>query len=326
MSAIAALTEDFSGASAGNAVTTANTVFDKITGTGTSSIIADPIDSGVQVMRISSAATTRFHELDFAAVGTLWFTFDLDIGTPLPDVNVPILQGFGTSAGTLAEKVFDLRILAGTRTIQIRNSASVAQWASTDLAASTKHRVWVYVKLGATASARRLRVMIFSGGTYTTLSQDSGEIVSDATQATIAHLRLGALISNTSTLRFGRLRGDDSTGPATAPAASVGLAANDLTPEPGATVTLTASTTGTGTLAFTQTAGPTVTLTGSGSTRTFTAPTHWPSGSAPTRPTLTFQATYGGATQTVTVTPYVHTRWRKTGSGWQAVTPARKFP
>lgn len=325
MTAIATLTENFTGLAAGNPITTASTIFDKVSGAGSSAFIVDPFSGGAnRMMRVTNAgAQFRIHEMDFAAKELLWFTFDLAIEDTV-DSNTAILNGYQTNAATAAEKIFDLQIVGGATTLRLR-SINTAIWTSTALTADTKYRVYVMVKLGA--SARRLRVMVYDAA-GTTLLQDSGELTATAAATSISHLRLGTISDSTSTLLFGRLRGDDADGPAVevAPAASVSLATNKPTPEPGETVTLTAATTGTGTLAFTQTAGPTVTLSGSGTTRTFTAPTHWPSGSAPTRPTLTFQAAYGGATQAVTVTPYAHTRWRKTGSGWQAVTPARKFP
>lgn len=325
MTAIAALTENFTGAAANTPVTTANTIFDTVSGTGTSSIINDPIDTGLRMMQVNTAATSKFHEMDFTAVETLWFTFDLDLDTPAA-ANTPILQGFATSAGTAAEKVFDLRNMAGARTLQLRNSTSVALWTSAPLAAGTKHRVWVYVKGGDTASARRLRVMIFSGGTYSTLSQDSGELTSNTTVAAIGHLRLGALVDSTAIYRFGRLRGDDSTGPTAEPTATVSLGPDQADIEPGTLVTLTANTTGgSGAVIFTQLSGPTVTLSGTGNTRTFFAPPYWPGGDpAPSGPTLTFRASYSSVTATVNIVPLVHARWRKTASGWQPVVAQRR--
>lgn len=324
MTAIAGLTENFTGGAIGAVIAETNTVFTNVSGLGSSTFIVDPFDSSLRMMQVSTVANSRFHEMDFSPRELVWHVEPVDIGTP-PDVNTTIMLGYGTSARVLSEKVYDVRIMAGTRTIQLRNAASAAIWTSAPLAASTKHHIWVMSRLGATASARRLRIMIFSG--TNPIPQDSGELVSNTTQATMAHIVSGVLIDSTTVIRFGQFAGDDANGPTVVVPATVALGPDITGVEPGDTVTLTANTTGgSGSVIFTQTAGPTVALTGTGNTRSFVAPAYWaPGASAPSAPTLTFQATYGTATDTINVTPFVHTLWRKAGvSTWQPIYQRRR--
>ncbi len=289
MTAITALQENFTTAAVGQTITDTNTIFDTVAGTGTSTFITDPFDSSLRMMEVSTAANTKFHEMDFTATALLWFRFDLDIETTL-GTNTSLLNGYLNNAGLAADKVFDLQVIGGTRTLRLRDVSSTV-WTSTALADNVKHRIYLYVKLSA---PKQIRVMIYSGGDNTTLSQDSGVITSTAAPVTISHLRMGIISTDTGVLRFGALRGDDATQPFPAGAASVSLGP-DQSVAVGATVTFPVTTSGTATLSLTQTSGPTVTLSGTGATRSFTMP-----GSAsPT--TITFLATYGTASDTLTI-------------------------
>lgn len=211
MANIPALFENFANAVVGDDVTTLNTIFTKVTGTPPV-VVADPYDSTQRMMRVAPPDFTSIGELTFTAVPLLWFRFDLDVVAPL-DTNTAILNAFPTAEAVLADKIGDVRLVAGTRTIHLRNVNTVA-WTSAPLAAGQKHRIYVMLKLGATPADRRLRVQVVSGGDLTgSVTQDSGEIVATTTAATVGHLRMGSISTASGTVRFGRLRGDDAAAP-----------------------------------------------------------------------------------------------------------------
>lgn len=121
-----------------------------------------------------------------------------------------------------------------------------------------------------------------------------------------------------------------ANGTPTNQAPSVTVAASPASPQPGETVTLTATASDPdGTIAsysWTQTAGPTVTLAGAGATRTFTAPYRRPIDGAAT---LTFQVVAtdnGGAVSpaaSVTLSTPVHPEWWFT-AGWATYGPRKR--
>lgn len=222
MATIPELVEDFMGGSPGATINFTNTTFDSIYGAGDSTIVTDPFDATRHMMQVSVSSNPKTHELTFPGVTTLWFRFDLDIDTPL-NAATAILNGWDVEAGT--NKVFDLRQNAGVRTLSLRDISTVV-WTSTALASGTKHRIYVNVDL---VGAKTIRCMIYSGGTLTTLSQDSGAITSTTAATSIGHLRIGAMTAATGILRMGALTGDDAvqptgtTGPTWTPADSVGI-------------------------------------------------------------------------------------------------------
>lgn len=205
MSSIPGLTENFMGASAGTTVSLSNTVYTALQGSGTSTIIADPFDATKHMDQVVAAANYRYGELSLTPVTTLWFRFDLDIGTPL-DVSTPIAK-IMDAPGT--NTICDIRQVGGGRTLQLRNITTVV-WTSTALAASTKHRIYLNVTLSPT---KTIRCLVYSGGDNSILSQDSGAITSTTTVTSAGLVRLGCISAATGTLRFGALRGDDSTQP-----------------------------------------------------------------------------------------------------------------
>lgn len=283
------ISEDFLGASTGTTVGTGNSIFTAVSGAGASVFAVDPVDGGaLRAMHITTTANDRSNRIEFNAADTAWLIFDLVIASA-PAANMTLVEGWADS--TAAVKVFDLRVMAGTRTIQLRNATGVAQWTSTSLDAGVKHRVAIMSRLGATAGLRRNRVMVLSGAPYTALSQDSGEVTSNATVSTMAMVRVGHLSASTAETYIGRIRGA-ITAPTVVVTPTVSLGTNQ-TVAAGSTVTVTATTTGSGTLAF-STTGPA--LSGSGSTRTFTMP------GSTTGTSVTVTATYGGASASVTYT------------------------
>lgn len=329
MTAITQYTENFTGGTIGSAVAVSpSTVFLNISGSATSTVTTDPTGVLPRMMRTvctGAALQRRTHEMTTpTALSLVWFTFDLVIEQTV-DANTGILSMYLADTALPAEKVLDVRIVGGATTLQLRDVNSTV-FTSTALSLNTRYRVAVMAKLGATASARRVRMIVMNAAGDTAIS-DSGEQVSNTTVAAMRHTRIGPLTDNTSQLVFGRLRGDDTDGPVLTPAPTVSAGADQLDVLPGSTVTLTAATTGTGTLTWTQTSGPTVTLSGTGNSRTFVAPPYWPTGAnAPVGAALVFTASYGGATDTVSVVTDVHTRWRKTSGGMTPAFISRKIP
>jgi hypothetical protein len=319
MAAISALEEDFAGGAVGTAVATTNTIFDNVSGTGASKFVVDPFDSTRRMMEVTStgAAQSRIHEMDFPATSLLWFRFDMDIDTPL-DTNTAILNGYLNNSALAGDKIFDIQIVAGTRTLRLRN-VNTTVWTSTVLAAGTKHRVYVYVNLGS--ATKQIRLMVYSGGDNTVLTQDSGLITSTATPGTISHLRAGQMSGAIGVTRFGRFRADNAVQPLPAATATVSLGP-DQTTETGNTCTFPVTTSGTGTLVLTQTAGATVTLTGTGSSRSFVMPGNFV-GSIPQPTVVTFQADFGGATDTVTFSAPLWPEWRMMEDGSRK--PVREY-
>jgi hypothetical protein len=91
MATIAALTEDLTGATVGSTITTGNTSFTDVTGTGTSTIITDPFDGTRRMMEVTVTAQQKIHETNFTPTTLLWHRFDYDTETPL-DANTEIFN------------------------------------------------------------------------------------------------------------------------------------------------------------------------------------------------------------------------------------------
>lgn len=199
MTAITALTEDFMGAAPATVIGTGNTIFDNVFGTGVSTFVADPYETGKQMMKVVTAANNQTQEADFTGVPVLYFRMDLDIANTL-DVVTPILNGFDVAAGT--NKVFDVRQSAGARTLQLRDVSTLV-WTSAPLPAGQKSRVWVNVDL----INKTLMCKVATGADPTVITDQSPLVASSSLAATIGHLRMGVLTSATGTLRFGALRG-----------------------------------------------------------------------------------------------------------------------
>jgi hypothetical protein len=211
MATIAALTEDFMGAAPGIAVSTANSTFDSVSGAGSALYITDPFDGTRQMAEVTTAAQSRSMESLFTGTTKAWIRFDLDIETP-PDVNNGIMALYDDNLST--NKILDIRVLAGTRTLQLRNVNTVVGGFGPVLSADTKYRVYAYTDLATgTTPAKVVRCMVYGGADFTTLIGDSGEISSTSLAATAGSARFGLISSSTAVMRIGRIRGDDSTQP-----------------------------------------------------------------------------------------------------------------
>jgi hypothetical protein len=112
-----------------------------------------------------------------------------------------------------------IRANSGVRTLTLRNFNNVALATSGTMSADTKYRIYFY----ANTATDQIRMMIYSGApTFSTVFYDTGNLANATLAADIGHTRIGPATSATGILRFGRIRGDDSTQPfdATSTAAS----------------------------------------------------------------------------------------------------------
>lgn len=198
--------EDFTGGSVGAAVTTANTTFTNVSGLGTATFITDPFDATRRMAEFVTSANFKIYEFEPPSSVLQWIRFDMDMVTTTATAT-PLIQSYDSITAT--NKILDLRQSAGARTLQLRN-VSTSVWVSNALAASTKYRVYVYMKVDAT---KRIRCMIYDGANLDNLFQDSGEIVSTTVGTTIGQHWLGLQTSSTGTTRIGRVRVDDATQP-----------------------------------------------------------------------------------------------------------------
>lgn len=206
MALIPALTEDFTGAAVGNAVTEANTTFDQVSG-AVATFITDPFDASRRMMEITTASQFSIHEMDFTpAVPILWFRLDIDLETTFA-ANTAFFTAYDVAAGT--NKIYDIRVVAGTRTIQLRN-VNTSVWTSDPLTDNTKYSIHGYCKVDSTKS---IRCLIYSGANLNTLVEDSGTWSCSTLATTCAHVRVGVAQSSTGTIRIGRLRGDNANQP-----------------------------------------------------------------------------------------------------------------
>lgn len=206
MATINALTENFTGGAVGSALTSANTIFTNISGQGTSIFASDPYVPGGRMMSIASAVNFRTHEVNFPTQSQMWFAFDIEIVTAL-DSNTAVMIAYDVEAAT--NKVLDIRLLAGTRTLQMRN-VNVAEWTSPVLSAGQKYRLYVWMKVD---TGKNIRCVLYGGPDYTTLISDSGTVASSTVATTVGHIRVGTLSNSTGEIKMGRLRGDTAVMP-----------------------------------------------------------------------------------------------------------------
>lgn len=285
MAVIPSGVEDFGGAAAGVAISSANTVFGApdgaLSGTATCVFAANAYN-GAPGARITAVALSKIMRSNFTDRTTLKWGFSLK---QLTDTAAPVglAQWMNVDA-----KGGDLRLTVD-RQIQIRGNTSVQQWLSVALSLNTEY--WIYCE-NVADNPNGHKVKIYQAGVL--IDETPAGLVSSSTVPVYNNLRRGIMANSTVDLVVGRFRLDDAVEPATGYEAVT--LPNNTTVSPGSTVNVTATTLGAGTLAFSQTGGTAVTLSGTGNTRTFTMP------SLPGGSTVTIQATYGGATDTVTYT------------------------
>lgn len=312
MAAISALTENFEGGTNGATITTANTIFDNKTGTAAVTFNNDAKEGSLS-MQVAASAQDAILRADLTASSTLWLCYYIKI------VSAPSTPTAITNWYSGTTKIGDIR-LASDMTISLRDG-SAGVWTSTALVANVWHRVAIKITPN---NATGHRIKIYSGANLdgSTASQDSGnQTATAAAVSSVDNVRFGLISTETATLRFDRVRGDDATEPTGMPggALTVDAGVDQANIEPYSTVTLGGSASG-GTApysyAWTQTGGsPTVTLSGSGANRTFSAP------ALLNGTTLTFQLTVndsasGSGNDSMTVTVYVHNDFTRSGGQW----------
>lgn len=202
MVAIASLEENFTGAAAGVAVSTTNTIFDNLSGTGTSIFNADNYVANRPSVEFVCAAGFRICRADHTQAGG-WRGFALKIVADF-SVNTPVAMWYnGTTLGG------GVRLMAD-RTLQIRDADSVARFTS---AAPLALDSWYWITFKVDQNSARLKIY---NGTTGALIQDSGALVTGFTTVNPDNLRVGPQSSVTGTIRIARMRADDAVEPADA--------------------------------------------------------------------------------------------------------------
>jgi hypothetical protein len=207
MATIAALTEDFTGAAPGTALAGANTIFDTFSGAGSAVFITDPFDATRQMAQFTTTAQSRSAEAAFPPETQGWIWLDTDIDPP--DVSTAILSLYDDTAST--NKILDLRVLAGTRTLQLRNVSTVLGGFGPTLADNTKYRIFIHWNLATGSTpAKVVRAVVYGGTNLDTLVEDSGNLTSTTLASVAGSVRVGWISSSTAVNRIGRIRGDNS--------------------------------------------------------------------------------------------------------------------
>lgn len=205
MANILALQEDFATPAAGATIATTNTIFDSISGAGTSTANADVYTGTLKSMDLDLVATQRNHRADHtAAAGWRGFAFKIVAAT-----NSSVAIAYWYNGLT---KAADLRLLTDN-TLQLRDAGGVARYTSPVLTVGQ----WYYVTVRVDQANHRLK--IYTGGA--TLLADSGALTNAGfSQATVDQFNVGLLSNTTARVRFARIRGDDAVEPATGVTAS----------------------------------------------------------------------------------------------------------
>ncbi len=212
MSAIATLTEDYDGAAAGVAVSTVNTIFDNVSGTGTSNLFdaSFPSASASKSQRLVAGGLNHINRADITPVTALFFSFYFYIETS-PTVIGAILNWYSGIT-----KIGDLQLDANN-TLRLRD-LNTSKWTSAALTVGEWHRIEVKMDPGETTGHL---VNVWSGADLdeiTTPSQTSGGQTSTnaglASTATVSDVRMGIIGNDASAIYlFSRLRGDDAVFP-----------------------------------------------------------------------------------------------------------------
>lgn len=238
------LQEDFAGASPGTGISTANTIFDNTSGSGTAEFNADGPLSGLQSAEVTTSGTFVTMAANHADGAGLHIGFWLKLVSG-PSGNTGIVAGYDG-----ASRAYDLQVQSGG-TLRLRNASSATQWTSPALSTG-----WYWITLDTTVNAYRARIHDSSGTLVS--SGDSGTLTTGFTIGgdLIDRTQYGLLSNSTATVRFGRLRGDTSTQPASGVATGA-----PWTIAQSATIVASGSYT---TPVLSQTSGPSVTIDSSG--------------------------------------------------------------
>lgn len=203
MTAIAALLEGFEGTeNHGDAITTGNTIYDAITGSGTSTFTTTDPFEGSKACQVTVAAQNRSLEASFTSAAVVWFGFALRVDDD-PSAVTAIVNSY--SAGTL---VGNLRLNAD-RTLQFRDSAT-SRWTSTEVLTVGD---WYQIRLRTSPTADTAQVKIYDAAGVEL--EDSGSLTLSVAAATsIDEFRMGLLTGNvTGSIAFDSLMADDADEP-----------------------------------------------------------------------------------------------------------------
>lgn len=318
MSAVSDLAEGFEG-TAGNNLTTSTTKIDSFSGgaAGDSTFNADSV-VGSTSAQFATSAGTRTGRFDLSSALSLLFVDLLFKITVVPGAQTAILNWFsGTS------KIGDCRVVpvtGSTFDLELRDN-NTSKWTSgTHLNTNTWYRLQEKIQPGS-ATGHRLR--IYNTITNDTATQDSGDQAATANSQTVVdNVRLGVVSTDTMTVRFDDMKGDNAA--LVTRAVGGGLAAGLVGPSgviPYDTFQLTASATGgTGpySYSFSQLAGTSTSLSGSGATRTGTAPAIQAGDTLTYRVTVT-DAVLATATADFDVVVSPQSQWTKRSGVWVPV-------
>lgn len=235
MAEITALVEDFDGGTAGSVISTTNSVFDSITGTGADATFsASAAYSGPLGMAHSSTAAGKTFRANFASP-LLWHGFYWRPVTR-PATTTIVWNVFAGAA-----KVADVRWLP-TGELELR-SGTTTVWTSPVLALEW-HRLAILTAPNATGTGQlRLRIYSGAGRDSSTPAHDSGAQVAAVAGTALDNVRIGSLTADTLSFHVDRMRADDAAEPAgvtvsgftgAATFGGSGTVSTSGTPQPGA--------------------------------------------------------------------------------------------
>lgn len=201
MATIAALTEDFEGATNGTTITTANSIFDSISfGTGAATFTTATPFAGTRSLRVVTTDGNATLRADITSAPSLWLAFGLRFNA-YPSVTGTAVQ-FATSTAISAA----LRVNTNG-SLTFRDGAT-NRWTSTALALNTWYEVHILATPGTTG---RVKIYNADGSLLT----DSNALTL-STAGAVDNVRIGSLAGNAaSDTQWDRIRGDTTTEPAT---------------------------------------------------------------------------------------------------------------
>lgn len=203
MSTFPDLVETFESGSNGVTVTTANTVFDAKTGTGTAVFTNSSPFVGALSCRCTAATNNISLEETFTGQGFLWFGFAMRVETA-PSAVTAICQWY------LADVLVAAVRLNTTRTLNFRDNATT-RWTS---AAALNLNEWYEVRVLINAAGDVARVKYYDDNGA--LVEDSGNLTLTSTvAASVDEINFGIVSGNvTAVISYDRLLADTTDEPA----------------------------------------------------------------------------------------------------------------
>lgn len=229
--------ETYEGAASGTAITTANSQWDNVVGTGsmtysTAQVLAD--GGGTRSGRYAATAQIANHVGFFTASSVGFLRAYLYVET-MPSANTAIFQ-FTSTATVRAEMQ-----LGASGVIRIRNSSLTA--IATAPSGTIPTGAWCRIEWSYSNTAGTQRLKVYKGAQLhgSTPDYDSGSVSSTAA-GTFDRLAAGVIASGTETIYLDNVAVDDAAFPApTGNQPPIANAGPDQTVEPWATVALSGS-------------------------------------------------------------------------------------